>query len=72
MEALGSGTGPVYVSLTVEYKTTAGNIYNTGAVTRNGRDSISVTAAPPSGGTYISAVSYHGIAGKEFMIGIGD
>ncbi len=66
-----TGTGSVYVSLAVEYVTSTGNVYNTGPITKNGRGSVTVTGTPAGAGKFISAVSYHGTGGKEFMLAIG-
>ena len=66
-----TGTGSVYVSLAVEYVTSTGNVYNTGPITKNGRVSVTVTGTPAGAGKFISAVSYHGTGGKEFMLAIG-
>ena len=61
-----NGNNRTYVSLTEEYMSSLGNTYVSSPVVKTGGSSVEVTYTP--NGTFMSAWSHHGIAGKDFTI----
>ncbi|MDI9242240.1 hypothetical protein [Fusibacillus kribbianus] len=61
-----NGNTRTYVSLTEEYMSSAGNTYVSSPVVKTGGSKAEVTYTP--NGTFMSAWSYHGIAGKDLTL----
>lgn len=60
------GGGSAYVSVTVEYMSSAGNIYTSSPATKKGTGTA--TATKTVTGSFVSAWSSHGRTGKEFAL----
>ena len=65
--SIGVDSDRVYLSLTEEYMSTAGNMYTSSPVVKTGSDWVSATYTP-SGGRFVSAWSHHGRTQKSFTV----
>lgn len=65
--SIGMDSDRVYLSLTEEYMSTAGNMYTSSPVVKTGSDKVEATYTP-AGGRFVSAWSHHGRTKKSFTV----